>query len=91
MVPLFLQMRHGLGHHIDTIGPDDMIAFNKLSFVESVVALMAGIGLLKIAIALDLMKLKSNSWVWYTIILWFLISEFHLPWPCPFPPKCELV
>jgi hypothetical protein len=81
MIPLFLQGRCcGLGHHIYTIAPDDLITFNKLSFAQSVVALMTGIGLLKIAIALELMKLKSKEWRWYTIILWFLIGEF------PYPP-----
>ncbi len=75
MIPLFLQGRYGLGHHADTIASNDMVAFNKLSFVQSIVALMAGVGLLKIAIALDLMKLRSKEWVWYTVILWFLIGE----------------
>ncbi|KAF7556132.1 hypothetical protein G7Z17_g1673 [Cylindrodendrum hubeiense] len=61
---------HGLGHHSDTISQADIAVFNQLSFVQSIVPLMGGICFLKIAIALELMKLKSNAWAWYNTVLW---------------------
>jgi len=75
MIPLFLQAGHGLGRHKDTILYPDLVALNQLSFVASIVAFIGGLGLLKIAIGLELMKFKSNSWKWYSIILWSLIGK----------------
>ncbi|KAH8892711.1 hypothetical protein GQ53DRAFT_118711 [Thozetella sp. PMI_491] len=75
MIPLFIQASHGLGHHQDTISEPDLLIFNQLSFVQSIVPLIGGIALLKIAIALEILKLlKSTAWKWYTIILWSLIG-----------------
>ncbi len=77
MIPLFLQAQHGLGHHAETISSEERMKFNQLNGIESMIPLMSGIGFLKIAIALELLKLKSASWRWYTIALWCLIGA----WP----------
>ncbi|KAI6753957.1 hypothetical protein HG530_013133 [Fusarium avenaceum] len=71
---LFLQIPYGLGKHADTIERTDYAIFNKYSFIHTVVPLLGGIGLLKIAIALELMKYNGNSWRWYNITLKCLIG-----------------
>src|SRR5690349_20174376 len=90
MVPLFVMGNYGLGHHIDTIGSSDMIVYNKLSFVQSVVALMTGIALLKIAIALELLSLGANGWRWYIVTLWISIGKFpSLVFSLPANPRAN--
>ncbi|KAH7007783.1 hypothetical protein EDB80DRAFT_719119 [Ilyonectria destructans] len=72
-VTIFMQIPYGLGHHQDTIPDADFIVFNQLSFVQSIVPLIGGIAFLKIAVALELTKLKGNALAWYNTILWCLI------------------
>ncbi|VUC28413.1 unnamed protein product [Clonostachys rosea] len=72
-VTLYMQVPYGLGRHKDTIDPSLLIEFNKFSFIQSIVPLMGGIGFLKIAIALELMKLRGNALAWYNYVLWGLI------------------
>ena len=81
MLILFLQAAHGLGHHADTVSFPDLVVFAEMSFVQSVVALVTGLGLLKIAIALELLKFKSSAWNWYTGILWGLIGNLTCSTP----------
>ncbi|KAL7755370.1 hypothetical protein ACKLNR_015127 [Fusarium oxysporum f. sp. zingiberi] len=71
---LFMQIPYGLGKHTDTIQRPDYATFGKYSFIHTVVSLLGGIGLLKIAIALELIKYNGNSWRWYNITLWCLIA-----------------
>ncbi|KAH7242680.1 hypothetical protein BKA59DRAFT_530465 [Fusarium tricinctum] len=71
---LFLQIPYGLGKHADTIERTDYAIFNKYSFIHTVVPLLGGMGLLKIAIALELIKYNGNSWRWYNITLKCLIG-----------------
>ncbi|KAL4724536.1 hypothetical protein ACLX1H_007977 [Fusarium chlamydosporum] len=71
---LFLQIPHGLGKHADTIERADFTKFSKYSFIITVVPLLGGIGLLKIAIALELIKYNGNSWRWYKITLRCMIG-----------------
>lgn len=73
-----MQLPYGLGRHNDTISAQDKVAFTQLSFIQSIVPLMGGIAFLKIAIALELMKLKGIALAWYHTILWFLIGELLL-------------
>ncbi|KAG5786908.1 hypothetical protein H9Q69_014019 [Fusarium xylarioides] len=70
---LCMQIPYGLGKHADTIEPSDYATFGKYSFIHTVISLLGGIGLLKIAIALELIKYNGNSWRWYNIALWCLI------------------
>jgi hypothetical protein len=72
---LFLQIPYGLGKHADTIERTDYAIFNKYSFIHTVVPLLGGMGLLKIAIALELIKYNGNSWRWYNITLKCLIGQ----------------
>ncbi|RGP66588.1 integral membrane [Fusarium longipes] len=71
---LILQIPHGLGKHADTIERADFTIFSKYSFIITVVPLLGGIGLLKISIALELIKYNGNSWQWYRISLWCMIG-----------------
>jgi predicted cobalt transporter CbtA len=73
-----LQVPYGLGRHTDTIDRSLLIEFNKFSFIQSIVPLMGGIGFLKIAIALELMKLRGNALAWYNHVLWGLIGELQI-------------
>lgn len=70
-----MQIPYGLGRHSDTVPTRDKVAFTQLSFVQSIVPLIGGIGFLKIAIALELMKLKGIAMAWYHAILWSLIGK----------------
>jgi hypothetical protein len=71
---LYLQIPHGLGKHADTIERADFTEFSRYSFIITVVPLLGGIGLLKIAIALELIKYNGNSWKWYKITLQCMIG-----------------
>ncbi|VUC27350.1 unnamed protein product [Clonostachys rosea] len=72
-VTLYLQAPLGLGKHRDTIEGPDLVKFMRLSFVQTIVPLIGGIAFLKIAIALELRKLRSNAWAWYEYLLWAMI------------------
>ncbi|KAF5675192.1 integral membrane protein [Fusarium heterosporum] len=65
---------YGLGKHEDTIERPDLTTFNKYGFIHTIVPLLGGIGLLKISVALELIKYNGNSWRWYNITLWCLIA-----------------
>ncbi|KAL6918487.1 hypothetical protein FSST1_009982 [Fusarium sambucinum] len=73
-IVLFLMIPHGLGKHADTIERADFTDFSRYSFIITVVPLLGGIGLLKIAIALELIKYNGNSWKWYKITLYCMIA-----------------
>lgn len=72
---LYLQAPLGLGKHYDTIEGPDLVKFMRLSFVQTIVPLIGGIAFLKIAIALELRKLRSNAWAWYEYLLWAMIGR----------------
>jgi predicted membrane metal-binding protein len=69
-----LQGYHGLGRHTLTISKPDMVAFDHIGFAQSVISAIGALGLLKISIALFLLRLSKNRW--YTRSLWALIGMF---------------
>ncbi|KAG8353869.1 hypothetical protein FVEN_g8129 [Fusarium venenatum] len=71
---LFLMIPHGLGKHADTIERADFTEFSRYSFMITTIPLLGGMGLLKIAIALELIKYNGNSWKWYKITLQCMIA-----------------
>ena len=73
-IVLFLQVPYGLGRHVDTVPRSDIVIFGKYSFIHTVASLLCGIGFLKLAIALELMKYNGRLWRWYNIALWCLIG-----------------
>jgi hypothetical protein len=68
-----LQGQYGLGKHQDTILPPDMVEFNKLAFVQSLVSAMGALGFLKLSIALSLLRLSKYRW--YSRTLWMLFGK----------------
>lgn len=74
---LFMQVPYGLGKHADTVPRPDLVEFSKFSFIHTVVPLLGGMGFLKVAIALELMKYNGRLWRWYNITLWCLIGRFY--------------
>jgi hypothetical protein len=45
-----------------TISEEDMIAFSRAGWYESVIATIVALGLLKISIALFLLRLNNSKW-----------------------------
>ena len=74
MVCNIIMGKYGLGRHIDSISISDMIMFNKVAFVQSVMSAITGLGLLKISIALMLLRLSSDTNPWFARSLWALIA-----------------
>ncbi|KAK4237183.1 hypothetical protein C8A03DRAFT_34874 [Achaetomium macrosporum] len=71
-VPLLIMSFHGLGKHDITVQLDDLIIFNQANFWLSIFALLIGLGLVKVAIGLNLLRLSTNKW--YKWSLWATIA-----------------
>ncbi|USP79006.1 hypothetical protein yc1106_06280 [Curvularia clavata] len=70
-----LQGYHGFGRHIQTVSKQDMEKFGQIGFFGSIISAIGALGLLKISIALFLLRLKNNNiWKWYSRCLWGLIG-----------------
>lgn len=69
-----LQGQYGLGHHTETISAADLVMMTQIGFWLSVVSAGAALGLLKIAIALSLLRF-ANVVPWYKWSLWVTIGE----------------
>ncbi|CAM1508822.1 Fc.00g025610.m01.CDS01 [Cosmosporella sp. VM-42] len=63
-----IQSFHGLGRHFDTISPEDKIKFAHVGFWQSILSAATAMGLLKISIALNLLRLSHSRW--YSWPLW---------------------
>lgn len=73
LICFVIQGYHGLGHHSDTIaGPDKQI-MSQVAFFQSIISHIGALALLKISIALSLLRLTANRW--YTSSLWALIGK----------------
>ncbi|KAF2025180.1 hypothetical protein EK21DRAFT_46145, partial [Setomelanomma holmii] len=69
---LILQGYHGLGRHTKTISKKDLVIYDKIGFFQSIISAIGALGLLKISIALFLLRLSKNKW--YSRSLWALIG-----------------
>ncbi|EUC29315.1 hypothetical protein COCCADRAFT_106862 [Bipolaris zeicola 26-R-13] len=70
-----LQGNHGFGRHAKTVSKEDMQEFSHIGFFGSIISAIGALGLLKISIALFLLRLKNNNmWKWYSRCLWALIA-----------------
>lgn len=67
-----LQSFHGLGHHQDTISPADYVQLQHVGFWQSVISATCAMALLKISIALNLLRLGQSRW--YAWSLWASIG-----------------
>jgi len=70
-ITFLLQSQRGLGKHTDTISREDKVIFDKLSFWQSVLSATCALGLLKISIAFNLLRLSKSRW--YKLALWATI------------------
>ncbi|KAI9172302.1 hypothetical protein HJFPF1_01801 [Paramyrothecium foliicola] len=66
------QIQYGLGRHSILSDPADRIEFAKLGYVQSIAVHILALGLLKISLALSLLRLSRTRW--YTWALWSLIA-----------------
>jgi hypothetical protein len=72
MVTFFGMTTVGLGRHYSTIGHDDLVQLNAWDFAQTMLAHMTALGLLKISIALSLLRLSTSKW--FQRVLWALIA-----------------
>ncbi|EFQ33948.1 hypothetical protein CGRA01v4_12429 [Colletotrichum graminicola] len=104
MVVFIVQSFYGLGKHKDTISKVDNILFLKVGFFQSIISAIAALALLKISIAMSLLRLSKNKWysraLWaliafvilYTIMAWLSFFLYCTPmegyWDRSLKPKC---
>ncbi|KAF7545303.1 hypothetical protein G7Z17_g9269 [Cylindrodendrum hubeiense] len=62
-----LQSFHGLGRHKDTIEQLDYIEFQKVGFWQSVISASCAMALLKVSIALNLLRLSQSKWYFWSL------------------------
>ncbi|KAH6683561.1 hypothetical protein F5X68DRAFT_233617 [Plectosphaerella plurivora] len=72
MICFGIQGSYGLGKHRKVIPDDDFTEFTKIGFYQGIVSNLGGVGLLKISIALSLIRLAPNKW--YRVVLMTLIG-----------------
>jgi hypothetical protein len=72
-----LQGYYGLGRHTKTISKSDFMVYQKISFIQAIVSAIGALGMLKISIALFLLRLSQN--MWYLRSLWTMIGKFKHP------------
>ncbi|OHE92274.1 hypothetical protein CORC01_12443 [Colletotrichum orchidophilum] len=72
-VCLVLQIPYGLGHHASTLPTEDRIEFEHISFWKTVLSDGVAMGLLRISMAISLLRLKRDL-RWYTWSLYAVIG-----------------
>lgn len=77
---LVLQIPYGLGRHGLTIPVEDRIKFEHITFWKTVLSDGVALGLLRISMAITLLRLKRDS-RWYTWSLYAVIGIEHTPRP----------
>jgi hypothetical protein len=68
-----LQGYYGLGRHSEAVSKQDRITFEKISFFQAIISAIGALGMLKISIALFLLRLSQNKW--FSRSLWALIGK----------------
>ncbi|KAK3358804.1 hypothetical protein B0T25DRAFT_620651 [Lasiosphaeria hispida] len=67
------QSQYGLGKHVETIAPPDMVVLLHTSFWQSIITASCALCLLKLSIGFNLLRLSMSRWyswsVWATMIL----------------------
>lgn len=64
---------HGLGRHINFISEQDQSKISDASFWQVIISSSLGMALLKISVALNLLRLSVSRW--YTLCLWSSIGK----------------
>jgi hypothetical protein len=70
-----MQGYYGLGRHSQVVAKKDLITFEKISFFQAIISAIGALGLLKISIALFLLRLSKNKW--YSRALWTTIGKLE--------------
>jgi hypothetical protein len=73
LVSFIIQGYHGLGRHQQTLSESDLAAINQAVFFQSLIAAIVAYALLKISIALFLLRLGKNN-TWFRRTLWAVIA-----------------
>lgn len=77
MVIFIMQSPNGLGRHRQTTSDEDFLKFRRYGWVYSVVCAVFSFSMLKISIALSLLRLSKARW--FTWSLYGLLGEQQLP------------
>ncbi|GMG15796.1 unnamed protein product [Aspergillus oryzae var. brunneus] len=67
---------HGLGHHIQFLDDMQRMKLDEAAFWQVIICSAAGIALLKISIALNLLRFSPTRW--YTMSLWTMTISIKL-------------
>jgi hypothetical protein len=77
MVTIAIATSHGLGHHAFTLSKEDVIIYGKTVFVQALLTTVTSLCLLKLSVAVSLLRLSSPAAGinrWYRRIIWSLMS-----------------
>lgn len=77
MVCFLVQIQYGLGKHMSKTEPEDWVNFNRISFVQTIIADIGAIGVAKLSLALSLLRLAQNRW--FRRALWGLTGTALRP------------
>lgn len=72
MISFIIQGYHGLGRHQQTLTESDLAGMNEAVYYQSLISAITAFGLLKVSIALFLLRIGKNS-PWFSRTLWSLI------------------
>ncbi|KAK7967872.1 uncharacterized protein PG986_002149 [Apiospora aurea] len=61
MIILIVEGQHGLGHHTDTLSDDDIMMYNMLSWVQSLLVSSIGMASIKVSVGCSLLRLSTNK------------------------------
>lgn len=71
---MLIVARHGLGRHGEVVSSYDLMIFNKMCWVQNVLAFTLSIGLLKISIGLSLLRIGAGTSAWFRWCNWIVIA-----------------
>jgi len=75
MVTVAIATAHGLGHHAFTLSEQDLIIYGITVFLQAIFTTVTSLCLLKISVAFSLLRLSGPMNIWWTRIIWGLISK----------------
>ncbi|KAK8065225.1 hypothetical protein PG997_011972 [Apiospora hydei] len=61
MIILIVEGQHGLGHHTETLSDDDIMMYNMLSWVQSLLVSSIGMASIKVSVGCSLLRLSTNK------------------------------
>lgn len=73
MVSFIVGGYHGLGRHQQTLSADDLAGIDHAVYVQTLIAAVVGFALLKVSIAIFLLRLGGNT-AWFRRTLWATVA-----------------